>query len=95
METKFEISLNMKTHKGIETYGSFKVGNNEQFAKTLYQGLDSDDKISKGSVITIDLIKIENGIPFPLELRHCNYDQLADNIKRITKEMFIHLNLES
>jgi hypothetical protein len=36
METSFEISLNMKTNKGLETYASFYLGTDQQFAKQIF-----------------------------------------------------------
>lgn len=95
MDSKFEISLNMKTCKGIETYGCFNLGKDEQFARSLFDGLLGDDKVNEDSVITIDLIKRENQIPYPQKLRHCSYAQLAENIKIITKELFKQLNLHT
>jgi hypothetical protein len=94
MEVCYEISLNMKTFKGIETYGCFAVGRDEQFARTLYSSLEGGDQVSENSVITIDFIRRENGVPYPLALRHCSYDQLSENVRRITRELFIRLNLE-
>jgi hypothetical protein len=94
MEATYEISLNMKTPNGMETYGCFNLGNNEQFAHTLYKALEGDQQISEASVITIDLVRRENGIPFLLDLRHCSYEQLSNNVKLITKELFKNLNLE-
>ncbi len=32
MENSCEISLNMKTHKGLKTYASFYLGSDEKFA---------------------------------------------------------------
>lgn len=84
----------MKTCKGIATYGCFTLGNDQQLARTLYNSLEGDQQVSANSVITIDLIKREHGIPFPLDLRHCSYEQLAVNVQLITKELFKHLNLE-
>lgn len=84
----------MKTHKGIETYGCFSIGHDEEFARGLYASLQGSDDVSPGAVITIDLLRRENGMPFPLALRHCNYEQLARNVQVITKELFKHLNLE-
>ena len=54
MKSGFEISLNMKTLRGVVTYGCFDLGNDEQ----------------------------------------CSYEQLADNVKIITKELFKHLNIQ-
>jgi hypothetical protein len=95
METSYEISLNMKTLKGIETYGCFHLGHDEAFARRLYASLVAGEEVSVDSMITIDLVKREGGVPFPQGLRHCNYEQLAVNIRLITKELFKHLNLEN
>ncbi|RZM20228.1 MAG: hypothetical protein EOO88_36785 [Pedobacter sp.] len=94
MEPVFEISLNIKTLRGLETYSCFSLGNDEQFAVTLYNSLEEDEEILPDSVITIDLVKRENGLLFPLGLRHCNYEQLAEIVKTITKGIFKRLNLQ-
>lgn len=94
METRYEISLQMKTLKGIAEYGCFNVGKNEHFAAELYQSLVGSEQISPDSVITIDLIKWHKGIPYPVGLKHCSYEQLAINVKLITKELFKQINLE-
>ncbi|MDN3588469.1 hypothetical protein QWY86_17430 [Pedobacter aquatilis] len=95
METRFEISMNMKTLKGLETYGCFNVGIEKVFATSLYAQLQGNEDILPDSVITIDLVKRENGLLMPLGLKHCNYHQLAENVKIITRELFKKLNLEA
>jgi hypothetical protein len=94
MDSGFEISLNMKTSRGIETYACFKLGIDKEFAFLLFSSLHGDDAISPDSIITIDLIKRDDGLPFPLGFLHCSYDQLSENIKIITRELFKKLNLE-
>ena len=94
METSFEISLNMKTHKGLETYASFYLGYNEKFAKHLFDQMQGEREIKVNSVISMDLIKRDKGIPFPISILHCNWEHLAFNTKIITKEVFKELNLE-
>ncbi|MNK28859.1 hypothetical protein D3C87_472440 [compost metagenome] len=84
----------MKTLKGIETYGCFHLGNDEAFARRLYASLLADHEVSVDSVITIDLVKREGGVPFPQGLRHCSYEQLSANVRLITKEVFKYLNLD-
>jgi len=84
----------MKTSNGLETYGCFKLGTDEAFASGLYASLQGDRDVFPDSVITIDLVKRENGLLFPLALRHCNYHQLAENVKIITRELFKRLILE-
>jgi hypothetical protein len=94
MEPEFEISLNMKTSRGIETYACFKLGIDKEFSFLLFTSLIGDDAISPDSIITIDLVKREKGLLFPLGFLHCSYDQLSENVKIITRELFKKLNLE-
>lgn len=84
----------MKTVSGIETYGRFEIGQDTQFALGVFDELEGSNEVSPDSVMTVDLIKRENGVPFPLALKHCTLVQLGENVKRISKELFKHLNLE-
>ena len=95
METTYEISLNLKTQSALESYASFYIGPDKRFSQELYNLLEGDEQISPDSVITIDLIRRENGIPYPLAIRHCSCQQLAENVKLITKELFKRMNLEN
>lgn len=94
METKLEISLNMKRCKGIETYGCFDIGGDLNFALELFDSLEGSKQVSPESVMTVDLVKREHGIPYPLALKHCTLEQLGTNVKHITKELFKRVNLE-
>lgn len=94
METSFEISLNMKTIKGLETYASFYLGSDENFSKHLFDLMQGEREIQENSVISMDLTKRHKGIPYPLSILHCNWEHLARNTKIITKEIFKELNLE-
>ena len=95
MEALFEISLNMKACKGIKCYGCFDIGNDQKFALELFDVLEGNKAVSSESVMTIDLVKRENGIPYPLALKHCTLDQLGENVKRMTKELFKQVYLEA
>lgn len=90
----FQISLNMRTCRAIETYACFTVGCRQTFAQNLFDALEGRNEVSTDSVITIDLMMREEGIPYPLALKHCTIDQLAENVKLITKELFKQYNLE-
>jgi hypothetical protein len=94
METSFEISLNMKTIKGLETYASFYLRSNEKFARGLFNLMQGERQIKANSVISMDLTKRQKGIPYPISILHCNWEHLAFNTKIITKEIFKELNLE-
>jgi hypothetical protein len=94
METSYEISLNMKTTKGLEAYASFYLGPNEKFAKDLFNLMLGEREIKENSVISMDLTKRHKGFPYPMSILHCNWEHLAFNTKIITKEIFKELNLE-
>ena len=84
----------MKTCNGIETYGCFNVGQDCQFAQELFGSLDGAEEVSPEAVMTVDLVKREEGILYPLALKHCSLEQLGENVKQISKELFKHLNLK-
>lgn len=94
MKISFEISLNMKTIKGLETYARFYLGTDEHFANQLFGLLEGEEGLRENSVISMDLTKRVNGIPYPIHILHCNWEHLAYNTKMITKELFKELNLE-
>ncbi|MBB5634983.1 hypothetical protein HDE68_000868 [Pedobacter cryoconitis] len=94
METSFEISLNMKTIKGLETYASFYLGSDEKFARRIFDLIEGDREIKENSIISMDLTQRHKGVPYPVSILHCNWEHLAFNTKLITKEMFKELNLE-
>ncbi|ACU05096.1 MULTISPECIES: hypothetical protein [Pedobacter] len=94
MGTSFEISLNMKTLKGLETYASFYLGVDQQFAERIFGLMRGEREIMENSVISMDLTKRQDGIPYPISILHCNWEHLAYNTKIITKEVFKELNLE-
>ena len=94
METSFEISLNMKTIRGLETYASFYLGSNENFARNLFDLMHGEKEVKENSVINMDLTKRQKGVPYPVSVLHCNWEHLAFNTKIITKEIFKELNLE-
>ena len=95
MEIRYELSLKMRTLKGIEEYGCFSIGEDAEFAKNLYALLGGNSELTPDLLITIDLVKWENAVPHPIGILHCNCEQLAENVKIITKELFKQINLEN
>ncbi len=54
--------------------------------------MEGDREMS--SVISLDLTKRENDIPYPAAILWCNWEHLAYHTKMIIKEEFKKLNLE-
>ena len=94
METACYIALNLKTTTGYESYGKFSLGKNTAFAYEVFGKLKGDEAFDESSVLYLDLIEMRNGLPVNLKILSCNIEQLAQNIKIITKEVFKAMNLE-
>jgi hypothetical protein len=94
MENAYRISFNLKTLNSFETYGCFFLGEDQKFAENTFNLLLGEDNVSEQSVISLDLTKQEEGIALPVKIKHCTLEQLAVNVKVITKEVFKELNLE-
>ena len=93
METKFQISLHMKTPSGFETYGNFDLGSHrEQAMAIVEQFKGSDDKL-ENSILYMDFTEVQNGIPLPVKILHCTLDDIAYNIRIITRDIFKNLSL--
>lgn len=85
----------MKTAEGVTTYGRFGLGNDEGFAITLFHSLAGTKELSLDSIITIDLSAAHGELLVPVEIMHCSYNQLGENVKIITRELFKEWNLKT
>jgi hypothetical protein len=94
METSFCIVLNIRTVDGYGTYGRFLLGKDREFANDVFSKLKGEDMPDERSVLHIDMIEMKDGLPFNLKMLACTLDQLAQNIKIITREVFKAYNLK-
>ena len=89
MKKTYHISLNIKTpNGGFEVYGRYELGSDKAFARTLFDQLKGNDEVYERSILHMDLTELEDGIPFIQAARHCTLDELAENTRRITCEVF-------
>lgn len=93
METKYYILLSMKTYNGPESFAQFFIGNNREAAYTLFSKLKGTTEATEGNVLYIDFMETLNDLPLNLKLITCNLEELAENCKLITKEVFKQRNL--
>lgn len=94
METKFYILLSMKTPTGPESFAQFFVGNNRAATQAIFRKLKGTPDIDEKSVLYLDFMETNDSLPMNLELISCTLEQLAENCKLITKEIFKLKNLE-
>ena len=93
MLTQFYIELRLKTGAGWESFAKFFIGNDRQKAYALFKklhGMEANEK----NVLQLDFIESVEGLPVNLKMLSCTLDQLAENCKCITKELFKLKNLE-
>lgn len=85
----YHISLNIKTPQGkFEAYGKFELGDDKEFAISVFERLKGDDEVSEKSVLHMDLTEYVDGFPFVLNAKHCTLEELAANTKRISCDIF-------
>lgn len=93
METQFYIEFRLKTGSNWESFAKFYIGNDRKQADAIFkklQGMEANEK----SVLQIDFTETIRGLPVNLNMLTCTLDQLAENCKCITKELFKLKNLE-
>jgi hypothetical protein len=93
METLFQISLHIKTPSGFETYGTFDLGHDREQATEIFNQLKGTPDIGPHSVLYMDLSAIQDGIPLPIEIRHCTLEDIAYNARIITRDVFKNRSL--
>ena len=94
MDTQFHIVLTLKTSRGLESFAKFFIGNNRDRAYAIFRSLKGTDKVSEQSILYIDFMETKGGLPLNLKMITCTLNQLAENCKLITKELFKLKSLE-
>ncbi|WP_153796681.1 hypothetical protein [Foetidibacter luteolus] len=95
MKNAFYIILNMKSGSDYETFGKFMLGNDKRFAENLFNRLQGSRVVQNSNPIQLDFVEMKDGLPANLNVMCCNLQQLTDNCRLITKEIFKMLNMET
>jgi hypothetical protein len=85
---QFHIICNLRTATGLTKLAVFHVGTDPQFAYDVFSKLNGNPVSHEGSILSMDLIELEKGLPKNLNIIECTLDDLAMNCKIITKEVF-------
>lgn len=94
MKTQFYILLSLKTPDGFENYGQYFFGNDWQAAYALFAELEGSEKIAPNCPLHIDLMETVDELPVRIKTICCTLDQLAENSKKIAREIFRQKNLK-
>jgi hypothetical protein len=93
MTTQYYIVLNVKTSKGPESFGRFFIGNSRERAYDVFKqmkGAEADEK----NILYLDFMETVDGLPVNLKMITCTLNQLSENCKIVTKEVFKLFSLE-
>ena len=88
MDTTFYIELTLKTANGLECVARFFVGNDRERAHEVFRKLRGSNDVNEKDVMYLSFMETKNGLPLNVDMMSCTLDQLGENSKIITKELF-------
>ena len=89
----YQIHICIKTADGFEKIGCFDLGTDKEFANELFHLLDGGEPDPDTDLLHIDLVEKMDDLPLNIRAIGCTINQLAQNVKTITRELFKALNL--
>ena len=94
MSTQFYIRFIMKTETEAETFAKFYIGNSRVRSKAIFSSLKGNANVSDTDVLQLEFMEMREGIPVNLDVISCTLQELGENCKLITKELFKSALLE-
>jgi hypothetical protein len=88
MQTNFYIICHIATPAGPEAYGRFEIGNDREAASRLFARLKGDKEVNVQNMLCLELMETVNNLPVNINVLSCSLDQLTENFRIITKEIF-------
>lgn len=84
----------MKAKNGDETFANFFLGNSPSTAKAIFKRLRGNTNVSDGDLLQLEFMETRESIPVNLDVIACTLQELGENCKLITKELFKSVVLE-
>jgi hypothetical protein len=94
METSYYITLNLRTCKGYESFGKFCIGTDKVFAESMFSKLKGSNDVTEKNILHLELVASRHDLPINIHMISCNLEELTENCRFITKELFKMHNLE-
>ena len=93
MDTQFCLVITLKTTKGTENIGRFHLGDDREKALAIFRKLKGTTDVSETHMLSIEFRETKEELPLNLKMISCTLEQLAENCKIITKELFKAYNV--
>src|SRR5687768_5927895 len=94
MDTQFFIRFAMKTKTGADTFANFFIGNSRSRARAIFNNLKGNREVRESDLLQLEFMETSEGIPVNLDVMSCTLQELGENCKLITKELFKSAVLE-
>lgn len=94
METGFYITLNIKTATGFEQYAKFFIGEDAAISQSIFKSLKGESQADEKNFLQLDFIEMKDKLPLNVKMLSCTLDEMTENFRTITKEIFKRLNLQ-
>ncbi len=93
VETRYYIKFTLKTANGFESFGQMFIGNDKTTAYDIFSRLKGNEEVNETNILQLDFIETKEGLPVDLKVLHCTLNEMSENCKIITKEVFKYFNL--
>lgn len=88
MDTTFYIEFTFKTINGLESFAKFFVGNDREKARDVFRKLRGSRDVSERDVMYMSFMETKNELPLNVDIISCTLDEIGENSKIISKELF-------
>jgi hypothetical protein len=95
METQFYILLSLKTVKGFVNYAQYFIGSDRKGAEDLFDQLNGTKLPNESTALHIDFMETVDELPVKVKTIGCTLDELSENLKVLTWELFRRHNLDA
>jgi hypothetical protein len=93
MDTLFCLVITLKTPGGTENIAHFHLGTDRKKAIAIFQKLKGTTEINENNVLSIEFRETKEDLPVNLKMISCTLEQIAENCRLVTKELFKNYNV--
>lgn len=72
----------------MDCFARFHIGDKERPARGLFRKLMGSRELSEKDLLLMELMEISNDLPLSIDMISCTLEQIGENAKMITKELF-------
>ena len=93
MAKEFTIRFTLKTVDGFVPFCDFYLGSDPKMARSVFSQLEGNDEVSNSDILQVDLVELQDGLPFDVKIKHCTLPEMGRSCCFIAKELFKYRNL--